>query len=82
MDFGDYLKAKKIDPVRFAASEPDLFESWKKEFEHVHPNSFTVQKLNLVNAVRRKYLLKEQAASAGQDVPRPSRPVVRPKPKL
>lgn len=81
MNFADYLKAKKIDPVRFAASEPELFESWKKEFEHAHPNSFTVQKLNLVNAIRRKYLLKEQP-SGGEVAPRPSRPVMRPKPKL
>lgn len=55
MSFPDYLTSKKIDATRFEAAEPDVFREWADVFEHVHPNSFTLQKLNLINAVRRKY---------------------------
>jgi hypothetical protein len=37
--------------------------AWKTEFEQMHPNSFTVQKLNLINPIRRKYKLKTEVAS-------------------
>lgn len=59
MNFEEYLISKKIDGLAFSAAEPALFDVWKKEFEQMHVNSFTVQKLNLINPVRRKYPLKE-----------------------
>jgi hypothetical protein len=59
MTFEDYLVRKKIDQKAFAEAEKLLFESWKSEFEQMHPDSFTIQKLNLINPVRRKYTLKE-----------------------
>jgi len=55
--FEAYLTSKRIDSGAFRDAEPELWEAWKKEFEQMHPNSFTVQKLNLINPVRRKYLL-------------------------
>jgi len=57
MSFPDFLVSKKIDAARFAAAEPDVFKEWADLFEQMHPNSFTLQKLNLINAVRRKYWL-------------------------
>lgn len=54
-DFEAYLASKRIDSAAFRGAEPDLWQAWKNEFEQMHPNSFTVQKLNLINPVRRKY---------------------------
>lgn len=55
--FEQYLKSKKIDSDEFRRSEPEVWNAWKKDFDQTHPNSFTLQKLNLINAIRRKYLL-------------------------
>lgn len=55
--FEAYLASKRIDSGAFRNAEPELWESWKNDFNQMHPNSFTVQKLNLINPVRRKYLL-------------------------
>jgi hypothetical protein len=52
-----YLTSKKIDSAAFRKAEPELWEAWSYEFEQMHPNSFTLQKLNLINPIRRKYPL-------------------------
>ena len=57
MDFESYLISKRIDSARFNQAEPDVWQSWKRDFEQMHPNSFTVQKLNMINPIRRKYQL-------------------------
>jgi hypothetical protein len=57
MDFEAYLSSKKIDSAAFRKNEPSLWESWRDEFEQMHPDSFTMQKLNLINPIRRKYTL-------------------------
>jgi len=57
MEFDVYLASKRIDSLRFSSAEPELWQAWKSEFEQLHPNSFTVQKLNLINPIRRKYQL-------------------------
>jgi hypothetical protein len=36
-----------------------LWNSWRIDFDQMHPNSFTVQKLNLINPIRRRFPLKE-----------------------
>jgi len=53
-----YLTSKRIDSSAFQKGEPELWKSWDREFEEMHPNSFTMQKLNLINPIRRKYPLK------------------------
>lgn len=81
-DFEAYLKAKRIDATAFSAAEPNIWESWKREFDQMHPNSFTMQKLNLINAVRRKYPLAEPPPASkapAAPAPRPGKPVIRPK---
>jgi hypothetical protein len=60
VNFEEYLISKKIDSKAFQEAEENLWTSWKDEFDQVHPNSFTMQKLNLINPIRRKYQLKEQ----------------------
>jgi hypothetical protein len=60
VNFEAYLSSKKIDSTAFRNAEPAVWNSWNDVFAQMHPNSFTLQKLNLINVVRRKYLLKEQ----------------------
>lgn len=90
IDFEMYLRSKKIDPAAFRAAEPELWETWKTEFDQIHPNSFTVQKLNLINPIRRKYQLPpamevssesglSPKAAPSQPTSKPGRPVIRPK---
>ena len=62
-DFEAYLVSKKIDTSAFKNAEPDVWLVWKNEFEQMHPVSFTVQKLNLINPVRRKYPLSQPAGT-------------------
>jgi hypothetical protein len=60
MEFEAYLISKKIDSDAFKTVEPNMWNSWSAEFKLMHPNSFTAQKLYLINPVRRKYPLKQQ----------------------
>ncbi|HEY9489629.1 MAG TPA: hypothetical protein VIQ51_14900 [Chryseosolibacter sp.] len=86
--FEAYLTSKKINSEAFQKSEPEEWKAWKVEFEQIHPNSFTVQKLNLINLIRRRYRLDavvEEKKSEGTPVvqkpgpPRPIKPVIKPK---
>lgn len=53
--FEEYLTKKKIDSAGFQGAKPGLWESWKSLFEQLHPNSFTNQKLFLINTIRREF---------------------------
>lgn len=88
VQFEAYLSAKKIDSEAFRKAEPDVWKAWKIEFEQIHPNSFTFQKLNVINAVRRRYRLADvpdkvskPAVPANSPVqparPMPGKPVIR-----
>jgi hypothetical protein len=59
VNFEDYLLSKKINSLAFKAAEPECWQAWQEEFNHVHPDSFTSQKLYLINPIRRKYPLQE-----------------------
>jgi hypothetical protein len=71
VNFEEYLISKKIDSAAFLSSEPERWKTWRTEFEQVHPNSFTLQKLNLINPLRRKYLLKQEPIKANEAVSAP-----------
>src|SRR4051812_15155722 len=60
MTFEEYLISKKIDGKTFQEAEPKVYKDWEYEFDQMHPNSFTLQKLNLINPIRRKYILKQE----------------------
>ena len=60
MDFETYLRNKKIDPVTFQKQEPMRWHEFKTIFDQVHPDSFTAQKLFLINSIRRKYSFHEE----------------------
>ena len=55
MDFSEYLINKKIDPELYKVAEPEQYETFGNQFMQMHPNSFTAQKLNLINHIRRKF---------------------------
>lgn len=94
MTFEQYLISKKIDSSRFCDQEPEVWKTWKAEFEQMHPQSFTAQKLYLINPVRRKYPLPTTPAEAATTTPagnvnpeapaaKPAfKPVFKPKPKI
>lgn len=82
MQFDDYLKEKKIDPEQFKISEPDQYEEFLSIFDQVHPNSFTQQKLFLINQIRRRFQLKEQKEVKKPPVTKAIKPKIKPlKPK-
>jgi hypothetical protein len=58
VNFEEYLSGKKIDSAAFKAAEADRWKEWENEFAQFHPDSFTLQKLNLINLIRRKYSLQ------------------------
>ncbi len=55
VSFEEYCKSKKIDSVAFENSEAKEFVYLKNYFNQVSPESFTAQKLFLINALRRRY---------------------------
>jgi hypothetical protein len=59
VNFEEYLLGKKIDGPAFKAAEAERWKEWKHEFTQLHPDSFTLQKLNLINPIRRKYPLAQ-----------------------
>jgi hypothetical protein len=85
VDFSAFLVSKKIDEQAFRSGEPVLFNEWLRDFGQMHPNSFTMQKLNLINPVRRKYPLKASAVTAEvktltpPTTPKIAKPVFKPK---
>ncbi|MEO0332280.1 MAG: hypothetical protein AAF223_11445 [Bacteroidota bacterium] len=56
--FEEYLVEKKIDSEAFQAEEEALWNEWAILFEQLHPNSFTTQKLFLINKIRRRFPLE------------------------
>ncbi|MDE0471648.1 MAG: hypothetical protein OXH57_06875 [Ekhidna sp.] len=83
MEFHDYLKIKKIDPEMFRKSAKEEFLEWETLFNRIHPESFTQQKLFLINQIRRKYHLKETLQKEKLPAPKAVKPKVKSiKPKL
>lgn len=94
MDFDEYLISKKIDPAAFKKQEPDQYQEFMRIFPQLHPSSFTMQKLYLINGIRRRFPLPEEqwarkkapAAKPGKPKmtkpkkPAASKPKFRPKP--
>jgi len=81
-DFESYLIDKKIDSAAFKKGQPEQWIELKILYDQMHPNSFTAQKLYLINPIRRAFPLKEVNAEKPASVTQ-ARPKVmmRPKPK-
>lgn len=58
MEFTEYLRLKKIDPVPFQVAEPARYAEWEHLFAKLSPDSFTAQKKYLLNNTRRLYVLR------------------------
>ena len=80
--FEEYLNSKKIDPAKFKKAEEDQFTVLKTLFDQIHPNSFTQQKLFLINKIRRKYILEEERVTPGVVPTKKLKPKILHKPKL
>ncbi|MFY0601038.1 MAG: hypothetical protein JXR03_15285 [Cyclobacteriaceae bacterium] len=83
MNFIEYLKTKKIDPIKLKTGSPETFEEFESLFMQMHPSSFTAQKLFLINKLRRQYLLEKDKIEDTQKKPAAAKPKImaRPKPK-
>lgn len=68
MEFEAYLISKKIDPEKFRSGNPELFQEFSEHFAQQHPNSFTVQKLFLINKIRRTYQWVEKTETPEPEV--------------
>jgi hypothetical protein len=77
MDFEEYLNQKKIDSQAFSIGDPVRFDEFKFLFEQMHPNSFTAQKLFLINEIRRKFPVGKDKLEDTEAVKK-----VRPRPKM
>ena len=60
MEWTDYLKQKKIDPVAFSEKESERYDALSKIFSEVSEVSFTSQKKFLVNPIRLKFPFEEE----------------------
>lgn len=79
MNWEEYCIKKKIDSAAFKKNETEKWEELKNIFEQVHPNSFTEQKKFLINDLRRKYHLKEEAKK--EEPKKPAGPAIKIPPK-
>ena len=58
-EFHLYLISMKIDPSTFEKGNTALYREFETAFAHIHPASFTAQKLFLLNKLRRKFLYEK-----------------------
>jgi thymidylate synthase len=70
-EFEEYLTDKKINANAFRENEAEIWAEWQQLFSEVHPNSFTQQKLFLINAVRRKYPVNSEETNDITRQPKP-----------
>ena len=77
MSFEEYLGSKKIDSNAFQCAEPQKWQNLKFVFDQVHPDSFTAQKLYLINKIRRAFPFK-----AMDQIEVPQKKKMRPVPKI
>lgn len=84
MNFRTYLIGKKIDPAKFKSEEAETYRSFNMLFSQMHPESFTAQKLFLINKLRRKYTLEKEPEEATIKQPQKVKPKItgKPRPKM
>lgn len=80
MEWETYLEKKKIDAAAYQQQQPLQYEEFRQLFYQMHPDSFTAQKLFLINGIRRRHHLKPEEPEKGE-VKKTARPVFKPKTK-
>lgn len=79
MNLRNYLISKKIDPDQLKASESELYKQFNILFSQMHPDSFTAQKLFLINKLRRKYRLEKAPEEPAVKQPKKVKPKMIPR---
>ena len=79
LTFKEYLHKKKIDAIAFAKARSEEYAALKKEFDQLHPDSFTAQKLFIINPIRREFPFKADAEVKKQKKLQPRPKIIRPK---
>lgn len=79
MSFDEYLANKKIDSIAYKAAEPEQWSQFATIFDQLHPKSFTMQKLNLINGIRGKFPQLQEEVKQEQVKSKTARPNMRPK---
>ena len=79
MNFEEYLISKKIDPDKLKSGDEALYKNFNRMFDEIHPDSFTQQKLFLINNLRRKYLLIEKEEVIDKPKPQKMKPKMAPR---
>ncbi|MBV6644952.1 MAG: hypothetical protein KI790_05865 [Cyclobacteriaceae bacterium] len=78
-DFETYLREKKIDPDLYRKGDQGQFDEFKTLFHQMHPNSFTSQKLFLINQIRRTYPLALEVKSDTESKTPKAKPRIQPR---
>ncbi|MEO9483466.1 MAG: hypothetical protein ABJG47_08485 [Ekhidna sp.] len=82
MLFDEYLTGKKIDPEKYKKAEPTQYAEFRQLFDQLHPDSFTQQKLFLINKIRRAHKLEGVTEVKTTTPSKAMRPKIKPlKPK-
>ena len=76
INFNDYLISKKINAAEFQSAEREKYQELENIFLQMHPDSFTAQKLFLINPIRRNYPISEEVTN------NPTKPKNKFKPKI
>jgi hypothetical protein len=82
MDFPSYLQSKKISTTSFQKGHPSLFEEWEGLFAQLSIESFTAQKLYLINNIRRMYpqeVLPLESTITAQPIKAKPKVIIKPK---
>ncbi|WP_421875189.1 hypothetical protein [Marinoscillum sp.] len=79
MNLRTYLISKKIDPDLMKSGDPERYKEFNKLFTQMHPDSFTSQKLFLINKLRRKYKLEKEPEEKVIKKPKAVKPKIVPK---
>ena len=79
MNLRTYLIGKKIDPDLMKKGDPERYKSFNVLFSQMHPDSFTSQKLFLINKLRRKYKLEKAPEEKVIEKPKKVKPKIVPK---
>lgn len=79
MNLRNYLISKRIDPDQFKSEEKEQYLLFNRTFSQMHPDSFTAQKLFLINKLRRKYKLEKEPDKPVVSQPQKVKPKIVPK---
>ena len=80
MEWETYLEQKKINAEAYQKGNPEQYQEFQELFYQISPNSFTSQKLFLLNRIRRQYPILQ--AETEKPAAKPAaRPVFKPKTK-